>query len=240
MKNYSCYKCEESGKTCSECKENAEKRERLAPVVKAFVASIEAPPGFVKTTGRGFHNGFEKYDELNKTWVLLENAEAGIKIAINVDDLPRARYQAGKKVPCRFTLEDVSCSGHTCYKSEAGHWLSFDRRGVEDSFYLGDYGTPLAEFSKVFQEQLIRIEKSKETSKKMLKIPGFGFSVHQDQLEELKKKLRSGGSHTFTPAGFGTGHIVSTRRGRYGTKLPAETAKFFGVPELYDETFDHD
>lgn len=74
----------------------------------------------------------------------------------------------------------------------------------------------------------------------MVSIPGFGFRIHQDNLEAVKKKIQNSGPHTFTPSGFGTGHILSTRGSRYSKPMPAETAKFFGVPVLYDETFDHD
>jgi len=239
-----CYKCEKANGECNDCKENAAKAAALAPTVAAFVASVQAPAGFVKSTGRGSHTGMELWAEtasrkVDSTWILLENADAGIKIAINVSDFPSQRYKAGKKIPCRNTLDDLTCDGHTVFKTDKG-WRSFDRRGVEDSFYLGNYGDSPADVSKVIQVQLERIVESKETSKKMVAIPGFGFSVHQDQLEALKKKLASGLSHTFMPSGFGTGHIICINKSRFGTRMSAETAKFFGVPALYDETFDAD
>ena len=239
-----CYKCKEANGECNDCKENAAKAAALAPTVAAFVASVQAPAGFVKSSGRGFHSGFELWPEdkdkmSGSTWILLENVDAGIKIAINVSDLPSQRYSKGEKLPITNTVDDLDCNGHTVFKGAKG-WLSFDRRGIEDSFYLGNYGESPTDVSRVIQEQLVRIEEAKETSKKMVAIPGFGFSVHQDQLEALKKKLASGQSHSFTPSGFGTGHRVSTKRSRYATKMPAETAKFFGVTALYDETFDHD
>lgn len=242
-----CYDCKEANGECNGCKEKAAKTAALAPTVAAFVASVQAPAGFVKTTGRGTHTGMELYPEdksrpwpNNSTWILLENVDAGIKIAINISDLPSQRYKAGEKLPITNTIDDLDCSGHTVFKTEKGGWATFDRRGVEDSFYLGSYGDSPADVSRVIQEQLVKIEASKETSKKMVTIPGFGYSVHQDQLESLKKKLASGQSHSFTPSGFGTGHRVSTKKSRYATKMPAETAKFFGVTALYDETFDHD
>jgi len=242
-----CYKCEKAKGKCDSCRENSAKIAALAATVAAFVESVQAPAGFVKTTGRGTHTGMELYPEdksrpwpSNSTWILLENVDAGIKIAINVSDIPSQRYKAGKKIPCRNTFDDLDCSGHTVFKTERGGWSTFDRRGIEDSFYLGNYSDPPADVSRVIQEQLAKIAVSKETSKKMVKIPGFGYSVHQDELEALKKKLAMGRSHSFTPAGMGTGHRLSTKPSRFATKMPFETAEFFGVVALYDETFDHD
>lgn len=234
-----CYKCEKAGTQCGDCKERAKKVAKLAPAVRAFVDYIQAPSGFTKTSGRGHHNGIELHSSECSTWVLLENVEAGIRIAINVADEPSSRYEKGEKIPCRNTMEDLSCNGHTCYKTDTG-WKTFDRRGVGDSFYMGDNVEPVADVSRVIQEQIERIATAKERSKKMVPIPGFGYSIHQDNLEEVKKKIQRGGSHTFTPAGFGTGHVVSTRRSRFATRMPAEIAAFFGVSALYDETFDHD
>ncbi len=233
---------------CSECCEEERRAEKLKPVIQAFIDSIEVP-GFVKTTGEGHHTGMGDVGSVwdkespwwrKTTWVRLFNEEAGVSIAINVSRTPSTRYKAGKKIPFRGTLEDIAASGHTCYKNEAGSWLSFDRRGVEDSFYLGDYSPSVEELPTVIQEQLERIAKSKETSKKMLSIPGFGFRIHQDNLEAVKKKLQTGGSHSFTPSGFGTGHVLRAKKTRYSKQLSAETAAFFGVPAIYDETFDHD
>lgn len=234
-----CYKCEVANGKCSDCAQRAVKVAKLAPAVKAFVDYIQAPSGFTKTSGRGHHNGIELWSSECSTWVLLENVEAGIRIAINIADEPSSRYKKGKKIPCRNTMEDLSCNGHTCYKTDTG-WKTFDRRGVGDSFYIGDNVEPVADVSRVIQEQIERIAVAKELTKQMVSIPGFGYSIHKDKLEEVKKKIQRGGSHTFTPSGFGTGHIVSTCQSRYATRMPAETAAFFGVSALYDQTFDHD
>lgn len=237
-----------TSKMCSDCRDDEQKAEKFKPVIKEFVDSIEPPPGFVKTTGAGHHSGIGGAEDWDKnapwwrksTWVLVENKEAGIAIAMNISHLPEQRWKAGKKAPLKYVVGEISVNGHTCYKAADGGWRTFDRRGVEDSFYLGGWSDEPIDVSKTLKEQLERIEKAKETSKKMVKIPGFGYSIHQDNLDAVKKKIQSGGSHTFTPAGFGTGHVLSTRRSRWGKLMPAETAKFFGVPALYDEQFDHD
>lgn len=233
-----CTACKESKSTCKECKEHFAKAEKLAPAVRSFIESIEAPEGFTKTIGRGGHSGLQVWrDGSNSTWVLLEGDD--IKICLEVDDQPYDRYKGGKKIPCRNTIEDLQVRGHTCFKTDK-FWSTFDRLGVEDSFYLGGYGEPCSDVAKVIAAQIERVARHHETSKKMVSIPGFGWKVHQDSLEDMKKKFKAGGSHRFTPSGFSTGHIVSARRTRYSKPMKPETAQFFGVPALYVETFDHD
>lgn len=140
-----------------------------------------------------------------------------------------------------WMLEDGACgvSGTTEFVGDQGSWRTFDRRGVEDSFYTGSLRDP----AEVVKEQLERIEKSREVGKQMISVPNFGWRVHRDALPKIKEKLRNGGSHFFTPSGFGTGYRVSVRRPshRYGVeKLSAETAAFFDVPVLWAESVDCD
>jgi hypothetical protein len=242
-----------NGKVCSDCLKHIEQAEKFKPTVAAFIESIQAPPGFVKTTGVGTHTGIEFYGpdthwSKDQPWwqrtlfVLLENAADGIKIALNVSQTPEMHREVkrgprGAHLGWKRAVPTVSASGHTCYKTEKGFWVSFDARGVSDSFYVSAY-SPMT--PTTITEQVERVTKSRERSKGMLQIPGFGYSVHKDDFEAMKKRLQDGGSQTFTPRGFGTGHRVSTRPSRYATQLSAETAQFFGVPALYDETFDHD
>lgn len=243
-----CSKKPKTGNMCEECREDKRRAEKFKPVIEKFIESIVAPPGFVKTTGTGYHNGIGGPEDWNKespawrktTWVLVENKESGIAIAININPSPENRYKAGKKVPVRYVLEEISGTGSTCYKEDDGSWRTFDRLGIDSSFYIGGYGSDKIDVVATVEQQLKRIDEAKERSKKMVPIPGFGYSLHQDVLEEVKKKIQKGGSHTFTPSGFGTGHILSAKRGRYCTQLSAETAKFFGVAAIYDQTFDHD
>jgi len=140
---------------------------------------------------------------------------------------------------CGLADGAVNADGSTYYRTESGGWACFDRIGVDSSFYGGSAEDP----AETVREELERIEKAREVSKKMVSVPKFGWRVHQDALEELRAKIQRGGSHSFSPRGFGTGKRISARRpaGRYGvTRLPAETAEFFGVPVLWSEDFDCD
>jgi hypothetical protein len=233
-----CTKHPRNGRICSGCKLKRLQAERFKKTVAAFIDSVELP-GFTKTVTPNkdeFWSGKKRPWWMQSTCVALENTETCIKIRINVSHGPtmHAETRGGKKKPY------VHGDGHTEWKTESGHWASFDRLGVSDSFYIGAYGDNGSDISETLLQQVIRVGESRERSEHMVSIPGFGYRVHQDNLDALKKKIQSGGSHSFTPNGFGTGHRVSTRPSRYAVRMPQETAAFFGVGALYDETFDHD
>jgi hypothetical protein len=255
MPNTKCLHCSNrvsTNKVCVDCRRSEQQATKFKPVIRAFIDSFPVPEGFVKETGEGWHNGTTH--EKNGGWgigqpwwrgsdyVLIRNEAAGIAISCCVSRAPEmhrewTKGKKPKKLPAKPVL---SASGHTCFKAESGFWASFDRRGVSDSFYLGAYGDTAGDIERVIQEQIALVGRSREASKHMVSIPGFSYRVHQDNLEAMKKRIQSGASQTFTPSGFGTGHRLSTRRSRYSKQMPAETAAFFGVDALYDDTFDHD
>lgn len=135
------------------------------------------------------------------------------------------------------TEEGVDGTGHTWYrKPGTNSWFGFDRRGIEDSFYLKDPSN----FEKVMTEQIKRIQKSLARDATLIEVPGIPFRVTPEMLSVQRKSLSEGRSIRFYPGGFGTGYLLSTRKTRYSKPLPEETATFFGVPKVFYETFDHD
>jgi hypothetical protein len=218
-----CHKHPRADKVCSECKTEEKQAEKFKPVVQAFIDDFPVPAGFTKTTGEGWHNGMTHeptpnfYQETpwwrSTRFVMIENVEAGIRIACCVSNGPEMHAPWDEKRTKRLPAKPVlSGNGHTCYKGELG-WRTFDRHGVSDSFYLGAFGD--GDIAQIIQEQLDLIEKARERSKHMISIPGFSYRVHKDELEAMKARLKSGQSQSFTPAGFGTGHSLSTRKSRW-------------------------
>ena len=141
---------------------------------------------------------------------------------------------------------DQSGTGHVSFKTEKG-WFSFDRRGVEDSFYwkpLYDKDDRETDPNKIIVEQLARIAKRQEYYSSAVSIPGIPFTVAPDGITALKQRLTKEGSVSFHPAGFGTGYVVTRRKPKmlkYGNKRAApETEQFFGSSPLYVSTFDAD
>jgi len=130
-------------------------------------------------------------------------------------------------------------SGHTTFKTTKGDY-SFDRRGVDDSFYLKLTDGP-EEFLATFREQLKKIEATRARHANAVTVPGFSALVSPEQKTEIIEKLRSGKAHEFRPAGFGTGYKLSLRQhSRWDKRAKPETEAFFGVSPIFIEETDCD
>lgn len=139
-------------------------------------------------------------------------------------------------------------SGHTSFKTEKG-WMSFDRRGVVDSFYHVSLfkSDEVKDLNVIVAEQLERIEKRRAYYKSAVSVPGMnGYSVAPDGVASLKSQIKKNGYVTFTPSGFGTGYTVQKKQPdrmtlRFGGKrAPAELEAFLGTSPLWVVPFDHD
>lgn len=138
-------------------------------------------------------------------------------------------------------------SGHTKFLTEKG-WRTFDRTGVEDSFYHLPFehekGKKI-DLNALVAEQLARIEKSRDYFKSAISVPGLpNFTVAPDRVAKLKADLKKFGVITFTPSGFGTGYSITkkpTRGLRYGeSRAKPELEAFLGHSPLYVSTMDCD
>jgi hypothetical protein len=182
-----------------------------------------------------------------RDFINLVKPPAGFNIKINNESWGKETWLGfsvtGPGVEIQF---DQHGSGHTRFQTDKGAWLSFDRRGVEDSFYWKplDKDTRETDPNKIIAEQLERIAKRQEYYRSAVSIPGIPFTVTPDGIEDLKKRLTKDGSVSFMPSGFGTGYVVTRRKPKvlkYGNKRAApETEKFFGQAPLYITTFDAD
>lgn len=149
---------------------------------------------------------------------------------------------ANKKSEITFTFHQGG-DGTTSFKTTDGHWRTFDRRGVESSFYWKpwDYkGAPKVNLKEMLDEQLQRIAASREYFNTAIIVPEIGFSVSPANLEKLKMTFKNAGYHSFHPSGFGVGYTVSAKPLRFGKKASKELMDFFGVAPLYIATFDAD
>jgi hypothetical protein len=135
----------------------------------------------------------------------------------------------------RFALV---ASGHTRFQTAKGQ-MSFDRLGIEDSFYISADDSA-ADLNETIAAQLKRIEASRARLAISENIPVLGYSVTPERKAQVTAKLKAGKSETFYPSGMGTAHRIATRKTRYANPLPTSVAEFFGVAKLYVETLDHD
>lgn len=126
----------------------------------------------------------------------------------------------------------VHGDGTTSFDTAQGR-RTFDRRGVESSFYwMKQYDGDSSEYAPpaaIIERQLERIKESRAKFATAIAIPQIGFTIQPAELENLKKTLESGGSRTFTPAGFGTGYRLSTKWSRSASQATSELQVFLGI-----------
>jgi hypothetical protein len=178
---------------------------------REHMAALTIPPGF---TGVFEQQSFgHQYNEL--VFVLSNNA--GIEI--------------------RF---DQSGCGHTRFKIDGRGWLTFDRLGVEDSFYhlpMWQGDTNKLSLNTIVEQQLARIEQNRLHELKAVTVPGIGFRVSPERADQLKIEIKERGHVTFMPSGFGTGYIVAKKpqQGcRFGEKRASQALEtFLGHSPLY-------
>jgi hypothetical protein len=192
--------------------------------LKQWLVDIPVPEGFTKRLVEGkIKYGREAHDEhegkVHQGFVELVSKD--IHLVFNYD----------------FKSEWSFIDGHTYYFNK-NYWYCFDERGIEDSFYVNiePENTP----QQVVDEQIKRIKYSIERSAGFVSIPGFGWSIHKDNIERAKEEIMSGG-RLFTPHGMGQANrLTHKQRSRYARKANDETAKFFGFKELWIEDVDWD
>lgn len=135
----------------------------------------------------------------------------------------------------------VGYSGTTLYlvPGKGTCYYSFDRTGVEDSFY----GTDETDINELVAKQQARIQASIERIGRSVAVPGLPFSVTPERQAELSNRLNTQGVVSLTPSGFGTGYMLhkkAPRSTRYFKEGSKELAQFFGLPAIWITTFDHD
>lgn len=221
-------------KALSFTKANAAKAQKSLPKLTAWVKALDAhykgkaessakdalavlkkmaPPGFkVKRM-----DGFDGYTNTAIGFIRGTKGKDEIQIVINLD----------------------SMSGHTSFDTKNGR-MTFDAHGVDDSFYP-DLSKP-EELKTMILEQVERAEKSQARHGSAVKIPGLGgHTVTKAEKELVKNKLNERGIYTFSPSGFGTAYMLTTKPQQHGdSKIRPDLAKFFGVKTVYLTTEERD
>jgi hypothetical protein len=130
----------------------------------------------------------------------------------------------------------VIASGHVSFDTAAGR-RTFDRLGVEDSFYIDnpakdftDSGDPNVKLNETIKEFIeVKIPASRERAAVSEKVPGTDLLISPAQ----KEVFRSTGRVTLAPSGFGTQYTFS-RTNIPGAKTATEAQrKLFGMKKLY-------
>lgn len=188
---------------------------------EAFLADLATPDGFAREDVRE-PQGWDPEPSFPAVQFVGHAGQTTVKVVI-----------------ADVTSEWSVGSGHTAFTTCKGSF-SFDRHGVEDSFYVQAEDTVAVVDTKV-RDQIERVVAARARHEVSETVPFVGHVVTPARKAEIAAALRAGRTHNFTPSGFGTGYAVSAKpSGRFVRQAPPEMAAFFGVPRLYYETFDHD
>lgn len=161
----------------------------------------------------------ENYDYNGTTAFVMKKEKDGVEFI----------FRPGGPGTCKFKIGDG--------------WRTFDRCGVDDSFYWKPlFKGDEVNLEETFEELFKRIAKSREFSLTAISVPEIGHSVSPERLTTLKAELNKNGFISFHPSGFGTGYNVTKKTTRrYGVKRATKALEdFFGVAPLFIETFDCD
>lgn len=137
---------------------------------------------------------------------------------------------------------DQTGSGHTLFVNGDSK-STFDRLGVEDSFYhlpLWEGDPEPYDLNAILKEQVQRVAQYFEYKKTALTVPGIPFSIAPDSLAGYQQRLKTKGTISFMPSGFGTGYQISRAMRRGAKRASTAMEKFFGVAPLFISTFDAD
>lgn len=193
---------------------------------KKFLEALTVPEGFSKE----IYTYDRDWDRFNPKVPALKITGDGVEILVIMDGTKRPPKKAW-----------AIASGHTSFDTSKGR-MSFDRTGVEDSFYV-DWDDTLEMVNEKISRQLEKVAASRERLTKAVTVPVLGYNLSPERFEQYKATLKAGKTVSMDPSGFGTGHLLSTkpRLARYGVKkADPKINEFFGVGPLWIEEFDHD
>jgi hypothetical protein len=198
--------------------------------VEAAARALPELEGYVRTVMPGCNEGFDERGGIAPSveWTTLYvRTDQKVRIAVLVTSTD--------------TLEDsrskMFFGGHVHYLAFDGKWRTFDRRGVDDSFYLTEEDDALATLH-AFSE---KAEASRLKSATLRKVPGTPFEMYEEKILGYAERLIRDGFIHLTPSGMGTGYRITSRCEEDSKLLPEATSSFFGVKgPLYYSTFDHD
>lgn len=108
----------------------------------------------------------------------------------------------------------------TVYKAH-GTSFSFDRLGVEDSFYFES----LDKLHKQFNQQIDRVREAQQrlAKSKRMNLGPVTLFMTQESIDAMVAKLKKGETYCYFPSGFGTGYnfTIRFRKQRYQENIKA-------------------
>ena len=143
----------------------------------------------------------------------------------------------GMRIEMTFSGKYVHCE--TRYKA-AGSEFSFDRLGVEASFYFESLET----LRKQFQEQVERVREAQQRLARSTKcnLGPVTLFMTQESIDKMIATLKAGKVHSYHPSGFGTGYQFSIRNisNRYDRAKASKELELLVGHKVYITAFDCD
>lgn len=204
---------------------------------KAFQKAIVVPDGFSMTV----EDLYDDYTKSRYVDVILKNATVGTTIRFNLTmdklqkwDIRGDRGITIKELKPYLGKSVIVWNGHVNYTHNGGHY-SYDRRGVEDSFYNGNRFDENP--NDQITEQLARIEASRGRIDDSVEIPVIGRLINKGTLEDVKQGFKKGAIYSSYPSGFGTAYNISPKRSKHAIdrayRASEKLEKFFEHSPLY-------
>jgi hypothetical protein len=201
---------------------------------KAMVARLAKQAGeWAVETGTGYHDGTSAWSEGDAEWLRLTHD--GVAIAFNLT-------VAKESWDRPYSFEGLLVEGHTTF--DGGR--SFTRHGVDTcSCRLATKKSEYDEHSyqslaALLEGETARCVAARERAKTAVALPGLPFTRQPEWFPQTAARLREGRIVTLTPAGFGTGFHLSTRRSPGSVRATDGLELMLDVAPVYVSSFDHD
>jgi hypothetical protein len=210
---------------------------------KAFQKAVTVPDGFSMT----IDDNYDDYTKSRYVDVILKNATVGttIRFSLRMDKIQKWDIRGDRGIPIKalkpyLGKSIIVWSGHVNY-THNGSTFSYDRLGVEDSFYNGHRYDKSP--NEQITEQLARIEESRGRIDNSVRVPSpIDRLIDKDRLEKtrIEFKTKKNAAYSSHPGGFGTMYTVMKQSSRFSNRAPKEIEEFFGYSPLYIHTDEMD
>jgi hypothetical protein len=163
------------------------------------------------------------------------NVSHGRYGVLTTDGLVRISWNKTSKGKNKWDSNDGTTEFRT---SEKAGWRSYDRYGLDSSFYFVD-ATDLA---KQIPKQIARARAGIAVAlEPHFYVPDMPYSMRAERRDALRVQLKKQGIIDLHPSGMGTAHHITTRpRGNFSTAGSNELCEFFGVQQCWVSTYDYD
>jgi hypothetical protein len=201
--------------------------------ITKYAKSIEVPVGYVVEQevikAHSQCGGWPEFDSLR---VGLKSEHVRIEFRI----YPPSQWTRNRTKGLTFQFD-----GTTEFKADVAgksSWFTFDRLGVDTSFYGDNLKTP--DPNVVIREQIERSLQAIERKKSQVPVPGFPqFLRTPEQLDNMRLEWLGGRVVRLMPSGFGIGYSIQRKRTSWCEPAPRELDNFVGIP-LWVERMDCD